>query len=153
MAAASLLQVVSSASEDPFAELKAEAAGVERRRLRIDASMLTDDEVLSSVSYWICVVSVNQHRTICGSSGTPGGPPARDSVSGEVYPLCECGLEKFFGGDVCEVNKFDDLLAVLKELTPGFSQVVAVDRKLEFFTRASGVAELVEGRAADLEQG
>jgi len=47
---------------------------------------------VGSRTYWVCAFSVNQHRSICAANLCSRS----DSVTGELYPLCTCGLEKAF---------------------------------------------------------
>merc|ERR1712014_167506 len=54
--------------------------------------------------------------------------------------------------DECEMNKFDDMMALLQEKVPCFSQVVAVDRSFQLFTRIWCVAELVQAYLSDTPQ-
>eukprot|EP00928_Gymnodinium_smaydae_P007841 TRINITY_DN12804_c0_g1_i1.p1 TRINITY_DN12804_c0_g1~~TRINITY_DN12804_c0_g1_i1.p1 ORF type:complete len:281 (-),score=66.04 TRINITY_DN12804_c0_g1_i1:78-920(-) len=106
--------------------------------------------------YWICAFCVNQHAGIC--AGVPPAPEdasdedyarwdrgRRDSASGQVYPTCECQEPKYFNDtpDECEMNKFDDMMMLLREEVPGFRQVVAVDSQFSIFERIWCVAEMV----------
>jgi len=114
--------------------------------------------------YWICAFCVNQHAGICGGFGDPPeeGTDAyskwdakrRDSVTGEVFPVCECAHPKFFNDspENCEMNKFDDMMAKLCKEVPGFLQLVAVDEKFVLFSRAWCVAELVEASRCGIGQ-
>eukprot|EP00747_Dinoflagellata_sp_TGD_P193770 gnl/TRDRNA2_/TRDRNA2_60387_c0_seq1.p1 gnl/TRDRNA2_/TRDRNA2_60387_c0~~gnl/TRDRNA2_/TRDRNA2_60387_c0_seq1.p1 ORF type:complete len:304 (-),score=45.08 gnl/TRDRNA2_/TRDRNA2_60387_c0_seq1:144-1055(-) len=102
-------------------------------------------------TYWLCACSVDQHASICGGFA-PGRPPETDSVTGHVYPLCDCGCEKHFAGDLCEMNKFDDMMVLLCAHVEGFEQVVAVDKDFDIFFRAWCVAELVEAANLHMAQ-
>jgi len=113
--------------------------------------------------YWICAFCVNQHASICGGFGRkPEDEVAaaaweaknRDTVTGLTYPLCRCKEKKYFNDtpDLCELNKFDDMMETLHRIHPDFGQVVAVGRKFHLFTRAWCVAELVQGNQSGLEQ-
>ena len=126
-----------------------------------DVSVLEDmllQQGTASTAYWICAFSVNQHAGICG--GNPNKD--RDSVTGEVHQICDCGLPKMFnatpplskGGESigCEMNKFDDMMALLSAGNPDFAQVVAVDQQFGLFTRAWCVAELVQADETKLKQ-
>ena len=126
-----------------------------------DVSVLEDmllQQGTASKAYWICAFSVNQHAGICG--GNPNKD--RDSVTGEVHQTCDCGLPKMFnatpplskGGESigCEMNKFDDMMALLSAGNPEFAQVVAVDEQFGLFTRAWCVAELVQADEMKLKQ-
>jgi len=109
------------------------------------------------LSFWICCFSVNQHDGICQP---PQGPP-EDSL-GYRPPRCPCSNTKYFDGDLCEINKFDDMMAYLKwQLresestgTPQvrFSQVVVVDASCDMLKRIWCVAELVQASRARLKQ-
>ena len=81
--------------------------------------------------YWLCAASVNQHCSIC--SGFPPGRVERDTVSEAVFETCACGITKHFTGDLCEMNKFNEMMALLCREVPGFGQVVAVDEEFEIF--------------------
>ena len=82
--------------------------------------------------YWICAFSVNQHLSICENLSCD-----KDSVTDYLHAGCDCGLPKILnttpplsteGQSIgCEMNKFDDMMALLAEEVPEFSQVVAVD--------------------------
>jgi len=114
--------------------------------------------------YWICAFCVNQHTGICGGFGAP--PPAggdaysawdakrRDTVTAEVYPQCNCSQPKYFNDSpgLCEMDKFDAMMAYLAGNEAEFCQVVAVDRGFGLFTRAWCVAELVEASATGIPQ-
>mmetsp|Transcript_120248 Transcript_120248/g.256643 ORF Transcript_120248/g.256643 Transcript_120248/m.256643 type:complete len:459 (-) Transcript_120248:30-1406(-) len=124
---------------------------------------LAEKQMLKTV-YWICAFSVNQHKGICGGFGTP--PPhgsqaflewdakCRDTVTGEVYRVCACPTKKHFNSsrDLCEMNKFDAMMAHLCRVSVGFQQVVAVDKAFSLFQRAWCVAELVEANMLGLNQ-
>mmetsp|Transcript_28826 Transcript_28826/g.67887 ORF Transcript_28826/g.67887 Transcript_28826/m.67887 type:complete len:716 (-) Transcript_28826:42-2189(-) len=111
--------------------------------------------------YWICAFAVNQHAGICENHDGD-----RDSVTGQVHPGCTCGLPKMLNTTAplstegptkgqsigCEMNKFDDMMALLARKDPHFSQVVAVDAGFVLFRRAWCVAELVEADEARLRQ-
>jgi len=96
-------------------------------------------------TYWICAFSVNQHAGICAQESTC------DSHGVPICP-CTCGLEKHWSGDACEMNKFDEMMAYLKVASPGFGQVVAVDRGFVLFSRIWCIAELLEARRSHLPQ-
>jgi len=114
--------------------------------------------------YWICALCVNQHAGICGSFGrepTPGtqahdrwDEARRDSVTKEVFTCCACQQPKHLNDnpDLCELNKFDAMMRVLKGDAPGFCQLVAVDRNFGVFSRAWCVAELVQAHEAGMPQ-
>ena len=52
----------------------------------------------------------------------------------------------------CEMNKFDDMMALLAASNANFSQVVAVDSQCGLFHRAWCVAELVQASQMQLVQ-
>eukprot|EP00928_Gymnodinium_smaydae_P087822 TRINITY_DN72018_c0_g1_i1.p1 TRINITY_DN72018_c0_g1~~TRINITY_DN72018_c0_g1_i1.p1 ORF type:complete len:849 (-),score=55.58 TRINITY_DN72018_c0_g1_i1:116-2662(-) len=115
-------------------------------------------------TYWICAFSVNQHASICGS--LPPEPAqgsqehatwdrsTRDTVSKKRYALCSCAHPKHLNDhyDLCEINKFDDLMSLLSRKVVGFSHVVACDRSFEVMTRAWCVAEIAEMWSLGLSQ-
>jgi len=114
--------------------------------------------------YWICAFCLNQHASICGSHGQQ--PPEgttdyvrwdanrRDTVTKDLHTLCACKEAKFFNDfpDECEMNKFDDVMAFLRQEVPDFRQVVAVDRDFNLFTRLWCIAELVEAHLTGIAQ-
>jgi len=114
--------------------------------------------------YWICAFCVNQHLGICAGFSPP--PPAdtpefrrweanrRDSVSGDLHTCCRCIEPKFFldAPDECEMNKFDDMMALLSHEAPDFRQLIAIDRHFDVFTRVWCVAELVQAHRAQIPQ-
>ena len=107
-------------------------------------------------TYWVCAFSVNQHASICAGFGPE--PPRKtdewkswnmkrlDSVTGKVFPLCSCKVEKVFSNSNgrCELNKFDDMMAYLAGEVAGFWQLVVVDDDFDVFYRAWCVAELFQ---------
>merc|ERR1711953_430755 len=97
------------------------------------------------INYWVCAFSVNQHAGICAS------PPAFDS-HGQPISKCTCETEKYQTGDQCEMNKFDDMMAYLQGVAPGFSQLVAVDRDFTLFTRIWCIAELMQASQSRIPQ-
>eukprot|EP00933_Yihiella_yeosuensis_P026186 TRINITY_DN20315_c0_g1_i1.p1 TRINITY_DN20315_c0_g1~~TRINITY_DN20315_c0_g1_i1.p1 ORF type:complete len:441 (+),score=58.57 TRINITY_DN20315_c0_g1_i1:69-1325(+) len=119
----------------------------------------------SSTRVWICAFCVNQHRSICGGFGDPpcdGSKDSeaysrwednrRDTVTGEVFQTCNCNLEKVFSGVSSEMNKFDDMMALLKQIKDDFRHLVAVDADFQLFSRAWCVAELVQAHYSGLQQ-
>eukprot|EP00434_Breviolum_minutum_P024620 symbB.v1.2.021741.t1/scaffold1878.1/size97411/2 len=109
-------------------------------------------------TYWICAFAVNQHAGICGAN--PAGTV--DPVTGLAHPTCQCSEPKFFNEDPplnddgksiqCEMNKFDDMMALLARENPDFAEVVAVDASLDLFGRAWCVAELAEAHRMGMAQ-
>ena len=109
-------------------------------------------------TYWICAFAVNQHAGICGEN------PKRDidPVTQVPHPTCPCSTPKFFNKDPplnkngesihCEMNKFDDMMALLAEHNSWFEEVVAVDANLDLFGRAWCVAELAEAYRRGMDQ-
>jgi len=83
-------------------------------------------------TYWLCALSINQHRSICRG--------------------CPCALEKYIDGPLSEMNKFADMMACIKDKNPDFQHVIVVDKHFGIFGRAWCVAELVEGNALGLSQ-
>ena len=109
-------------------------------------------------TYWICAFAVNQHAGICGAN--PAGTV--DPVTGLSHPTCQCSEPKFFNEDPplnddgksiqCEMNKFDDMMALLARENADFAEVVAVDASLDLFGRAWCVAELAEAHRMGMTQ-
>ena len=134
------------------AELLSDKAGVEALEdmLRVHGSL--------QETYWICAFAVNQHVGICGAN--PAGTV--DPVTGLTHPTCQCSEPKFFNEDPplnddgksiqCEMNKFDDMMALLARENPDFAEVVAVDASLDLFGRAWCVAELAEAHRMGMAQ-
>ena len=134
------------------AELLSDKAGVEalEKMLRVHGSL--------EETYWICAFAVNQHAGICGAN--PAGTV--DPVTGLRHPTCQCSEPKFFNEDPplnddgksiqCEMNKFDDMMALLARENPDFAEVVAVDASLDLFGRAWCVAELAEAHRMGMTQ-
>ena len=134
------------------AELLSDKAGVKALEdmLRVHGSL--------QETYWICAFAVNQHAGICGAN------PAQtvDPVTGLTHPACQCSEPKFFNEDPplnddgksiqCEMNKFDDMMALLARENPDFAEVVAVDASLDLFGRAWCVAELAEAHRMGMSQ-
>jgi len=89
--------------------------------------------------YWICAFCVNQHASICEDHRD-----SKDSLTGQPHPVCDCGLPKYFDGDHCEMNKFDEMMAVLAARDSTFCQVVAVDSEFGVFGRAWCMAEIAQ---------
>jgi len=114
--------------------------------------------------YWVCAFCVNQHSSICHSLGhaPPSGTPEHDrwmagicdSVTGEMLPTCVCAQPKYLNAfpEECEMNKFDDMMALMKERADGFYQLVAVDRGMTVFTRLWCIAELVQASRSNIPQ-
>ena len=135
-----------------IAELLSDKAGVEalEEMLQVHGSL--------QETYWICAFAVNQHAGICGAN--PAGTV--DPVTGLPHPTCQCSEPKFFNEDPplnddgksiqCEMNKFDDMMALLARENPDFAEVVAVDASLDLFGRAWCVAELAEAHRMGMAQ-
>jgi len=123
---------------------------------------LRDAGTLQQV-YWVCAFSINQHAGICGDFGPePREPGPRhdiwaesrlNTVSKEVYPLCPCREPKYFNDAPvpCELNKFDDMMALLSA-GDGLRHVVAMDRKFALLTRVWCLAEVAESAASRIPQ-
>merc|ERR1712159_514670 len=95
-------------------------------------------------TYWISAFCVNHHRSICGSFvPDPLNPHNLDSVGFRMH-ACNCGLEKYTNGMLCELNKFDDMLNLLSHRVHGLSHVIVVDVEFNVFSRAWCVAEMME---------
>lgn len=101
-------------------------------------------------TYWICAFSISQHDSICGSNPYSDVDP----VSRAVHKTCPCNKRKYFNTDgtldpegrsvECELNKFDDVMALLAASNPYFSQIICVDGSFDLFTRAWCIAEIAE---------
>merc|ERR1711912_99861 len=122
--------------------------GVAERLVNSDLSSLQEDLRAKGVQcrkYWICAFCVNQHSGICGGFGPMpliGTEPyakwdkgRRDTVTGEVFEVCSCSHPKIFNDqpELCEMNKFSDMMLLLQGKVEGFRQVVAVDNRFELF--------------------
>lgn len=81
---------------------------------------------VSSMTYWVCAFSINQHACICNSFGNPPvdqddfqewDDKRFDTVTGKVYPLCDCEERKIFTNEpnACELNKFHWMMRYLAE--------------------------------------
>ncbi|CAK0848917.1 unnamed protein product [Prorocentrum cordatum] len=115
---------------------------------------------VGSQTYWVCALSVNQHTSICATNLCS----RRDSVTGEPYPLCSCGLPKTFNATPplasdgtrsqtrSEMNKFDQLMMSLSAGNDKFAQVVAVDRRFDIFNRAWCMAEIAAAHSTGMSQ-
>eukprot|EP00927_Polykrikos_kofoidii_P006462 TRINITY_DN12613_c0_g1_i3.p1 TRINITY_DN12613_c0_g1~~TRINITY_DN12613_c0_g1_i3.p1 ORF type:complete len:616 (-),score=52.87 TRINITY_DN12613_c0_g1_i3:264-2111(-) len=98
--------------------------------------------------YWVCALSVNQHAGICRMNPQN----SKDTVTAELYPMCECNLPKAFNTDApvlengkgisCEMNKFQDMIRFLSAKDRYFEQVVAIDAGFQLFSRAWCIAEI-----------
>ena len=87
-------------------------------------------------TYWICALSVNQH-----AGANPDGDT--DPVTKIPHPVCGCKTVFFstktlhwmnrVRAIMCEMNKFDDMMALLAKKNPNFTEVVAVDADLNLF--------------------
>jgi len=118
----------------------------------LDSDMAALERMLGSkaleTSYWVCAFSVNQHQSICASNPTQ----AVDPKTGVEHSVCACGADVYFnttpplrsdGASIlCQMNKFDDMMAFLSATDPEFAQVIAIDRGFGLFNRAWCVAEL-----------
>jgi len=109
-------------------------------------------------SYWVCAFAVNQHCSICAENAQH----TRDPVTGKTHPLCDCGCPKHLNHSpplrsdgksvLCEMNKFDDVMAYLSATDRDFAQVIAVDRKFDLFSRAWCVAEIAMAHRMGMPQ-
>jgi len=83
-------------------------------------------------------------------------------MTGKPYSTCPCGSPEYLNSTpplredgksiLCQMNKFDDLMAFLAAGDDDFTQVVAVDRSFKLFTRAWCVAELAEANKMGMRQ-
>ena len=113
---------------------------------------------LLTKSYWICAFAVNQHTGICGANPRLDIDP----VTKAPHPTCPCSTPKFFNKDPplgkhgesiqCEMNKFDDMMALLAFHDLNFQQIVAVDANIDLFGRAWCIAELAEAQRLGMNQ-
>jgi len=157
LVAAVLADALEKDEYGPIAHQLQHPDGVEELR----TELLEQRRDAGKIRYWICAFCVNQHRAICG--GFPPEPPPHspdlprfqanrvDSVLGSPHQCCPCDEPKFWSGDKCEMNKFDDLMQLLVT-APDLRQVVAIDRNFELFSRVWCVAELVEAHDAKISQ-
>lgn len=123
----------------------------------LEATIL--EQEVSSMTYWVCAFSINQHACICNSFGNPPvdqddfqewDDKRFDTVTGKVYPLCDCQERKVFTNEpnACELNKFHWMMRHLAKEHQGFSHLVVADVKFQVFTRAWCIAEIVESEAS-----
>merc|ERR1711972_138576 len=117
-----------------------------------------------NATWGICVFCINQHASICGgfahepcvdtADHATWDKMRRDSVTGEIFPLCNCQRPKCLNDrpDECELNKFDSVMARLQQEVRGFRQLVAVDRDFKVFGRIWCVAELVQAYRSRMSQ-
>ncbi|CAE8683886.1 unnamed protein product [Polarella glacialis] len=109
-------------------------------------------------TYWICLFAVNQHASICARIL----PQECDPVTGKQPLPCNCESEKFGSQTpplrhdgqsiLCEMNKFDDMMACIAAAEPGFAQLLAVDKDFTIFRRAWCVAEIHQAYSLRLPQ-
>mmetsp|Transcript_17483 Transcript_17483/g.44358 ORF Transcript_17483/g.44358 Transcript_17483/m.44358 type:complete len:224 (+) Transcript_17483:1-672(+) len=123
-----------------------------------------DAKRLLSLTYWVCAFSVNQHSSICSGFGAESTSCVeareryeanrRDSVLGEIYPLCPCQTAKHLNSDtqLCELNKFESMMEYLAAVVPEFRQVVVVDEDFNVFSRAWVVSELAVAHRLKIPQ-
>jgi len=110
------------------------------------------------MTFWICAFSINQHASICGGFGEAPETGSSawvawdrstcNTVTGKMYPTCNCTEVKYLNNqpDLCELNKFDDVMRVLCSVHEDtFAQVIVVDTAFQVFFRAWCVAEIIEG--------
>ena len=149
---------------DDYASLAAQLAQ-DGPNACIELARSLQDSGRAHRSYWICAFCVNQHASICGGFGRapPEGTAAylrwdsgrRDTVTREVFSVCHCEEPKRFNHnfpDESELNKFDDMMALLKDHKPGFCQLAAVDKHFEVFERVWCVAEFVQAYVSRIPQ-
>lgn len=113
--------------------------------------------------YWVCCFCINQHSSICSGFGSEPEDPSermkweqscRNSVTAELYPKCSCAQPKRLNDQPaeCELNKFEDLLALLARSPDGLVQVIAMDVDFALLGRAWCVAEIVEANSNGVPQ-
>eukprot|EP00931_Biecheleriopsis_adriatica_P024726 TRINITY_DN15336_c0_g1_i1.p1 TRINITY_DN15336_c0_g1~~TRINITY_DN15336_c0_g1_i1.p1 ORF type:complete len:774 (-),score=123.12 TRINITY_DN15336_c0_g1_i1:146-2467(-) len=140
------------------AELSLGDEGCKRLLMKMQAS-----GELAERAVWICAFCINQHAGICGSYGPMPSDPEkysvwdrarRDTVTGELFPLCGCNHPKYFSDSpaLCEMNKFDDMMQHLRATHKDFGQIVAVDFQCHLFSRAWCLAELAEAHVEMISQ-
>eukprot|EP00434_Breviolum_minutum_P041575 symbB.v1.2.036984.t1/scaffold5348.1/size28215/2 len=115
-------------------------------------------ETLGEQTFEFIAELLSDKAGICGAN--PAGTV--DPVTGLTHPTCKCNEPKFFNTDPplnddgksihCEMNKFDDMMALLARENPDFAEVVAVDASLDLFGRAWCVAELAEAHRMGMAQ-
>merc|ERR1711972_1316654 len=95
--------------------------------------------------------------SICGSN--PSG--RRDSVTGDLHPVCDCGKPKMLSTTApthlglsveCEMNKFTDMMSYLAVHDDSFDHITAVVNSFGLFNRAWCVAEIAEARSVGMTQ-
>eukprot|EP00931_Biecheleriopsis_adriatica_P118159 TRINITY_DN93616_c0_g1_i1.p1 TRINITY_DN93616_c0_g1~~TRINITY_DN93616_c0_g1_i1.p1 ORF type:complete len:1014 (-),score=102.69 TRINITY_DN93616_c0_g1_i1:47-3088(-) len=132
--------------------------GFEERQRRVEELKGVLKPEALDMTFWLCCFSVNQHASICNSFGPEPAlgseehsdwlAKCHDSVTGEKHPLCCCQTRKLLNhnndSDECEMNKFDHLMAFLHQAHEEFSQLIAVDSRMDIFSRVWCIAELVE---------
>eukprot|EP00927_Polykrikos_kofoidii_P065090 TRINITY_DN60888_c0_g1_i1.p1 TRINITY_DN60888_c0_g1~~TRINITY_DN60888_c0_g1_i1.p1 ORF type:complete len:551 (+),score=50.44 TRINITY_DN60888_c0_g1_i1:65-1717(+) len=84
----------------------------------------TDEELQST--WWLCIFGVNQHRSICGTQWNP----------------CDCGADKFLDGDLCEMNKFAEVMRFIPR------HALAMDPTLKTLKRIWVQSEVGEALAS-----
>jgi hypothetical protein len=141
--------VADALGEDTYAEIATKLATLEGTMALMQE--VTEKEV-DNRSYWICAFCVDQHVSICHN------PPAQGTLSDtapeRAYKVCTCNKEKYKNGHPkCEMDKFDQMMSLLKESeeTKGhFMQVIAVDRQFDLFRRAWCLAEISEANLSHI---
>lgn len=123
---------------------------------RIEALLVKSGNVHRT--YWVCAFGVAQHSCICHMNSNGH----LDPVSGAPHPTCDCSTEKFFNETApidalgrsihCELNKFDDMVALLSAGDLDFEQVIVVDEQFDLFTRAWCIAEIAEASRIGVRQ-
>eukprot|EP00434_Breviolum_minutum_P036235 symbB.v1.2.032101.t1/scaffold3808.1/size49906/1 len=151
-----LASVISDALEEHTFEFIAELLS-DRAGVQVLEDMLREHGSLPE-TYWICIFAVNHHAGICGAN--PAGTV--DPITGLTHPTCKCSEPKFFNRDPplnddgksirCEMNKIDDMMALLARENPDFAEVVAVDASLDLFGHAWCLAELAEAHRMGMAQ-
>eukprot|EP00929_Paragymnodinium_shiwhaense_P020938 TRINITY_DN13799_c0_g1_i3.p1 TRINITY_DN13799_c0_g1~~TRINITY_DN13799_c0_g1_i3.p1 ORF type:complete len:644 (+),score=89.54 TRINITY_DN13799_c0_g1_i3:107-2038(+) len=130
----------------------------------LDHDKISDIELLllpahRKRTYWVCAFSVNQHISICHANPFS----TRDSVTQQLHVTCKCSANKYDNATPplrrrdsksikCQMNKFDDMIALLSSENSEFRQVVAVDCAFALFSRAWCVAELAMAHKMGMPQ-
>ena len=107
-------------------------------KLGLLEATLADKGALDS-TIWMCIFGVNQHVSICDA--TFGD---KDTVTGDLATACDCGLPKYSCGELCEMNKFDDMLVIFQQSSPGYYHRVCCGESFLLLSRIWVIAEIAE---------
>jgi len=152
-----LAGILADALDEPYYEKVAAKLLTETGLEELEAAIAD----VEKTAYWVCAFSINQHACICDSFGSPPADEAgqkqrqenrRDSVSGALYPVCNCHQPKVFNDEpaLCEMNKFNSMMRHLAKLDESFSHLVIADQHFQVFTRAWCIAEIVESEVSQI---